>query len=240
LATRKQLNKRAKEISDLRLKYYADQRNLKEQYWALLQQAKLDPEKFSGYSRHDIFAIKDVELRKALIAKRIELHKLSASEWRNEVDDKHIRLQQAHRLADNWRPVIALEELSPEWSDRPLSLLVVFRGPGRRRHKYDLQHAIRLRPGMLPAPAFFGLLDSFGGEHHNKTGALAAFQLFQPASEIHLLRSFSNLAMRASRSAVSIALRLISRTAATDAPSSGVSSPAPTAVATRPSAVTTS
>ena len=102
LVTRKQLNKRTKEISDLRLKYYADERNLKDQYWALLEQAKLDPEKFSGYSRHDIFGIDDVELRKALIAKRIELYDLSVRECRNEVDSGRIRLLQAHRLADNW------------------------------------------------------------------------------------------------------------------------------------------
>jgi hypothetical protein len=102
LVTRKRLNERAKEISDLRLKYYADDRNLKEQYWALLEQAKLDPEEFSGYSRHDIFGVDDVEIRKALIAKRIELHDLKVREWRNEVDSHRIRLLQAHRLADNW------------------------------------------------------------------------------------------------------------------------------------------
>jgi hypothetical protein len=102
LVTRKQLSKRAKEISDLRLKYYGDGDAIKKQYWALLEEAKLDPEKFSGYSRHDIFGIGDVELRKALIAKRIELHDHSVRECRNEVENHRIRLFQAHRLADNW------------------------------------------------------------------------------------------------------------------------------------------
>jgi hypothetical protein len=66
LVTRKQLNKRANEISDLRFQYYADKRKLDEQYSALLAEAELDPESTTGYSeRRCILGVGDVELRKA-------------------------------------------------------------------------------------------------------------------------------------------------------------------------------
>ena len=95
LATRKQLNKRAKELSDPRLKYYADERNVQEQHSALLAKAKLDPESITGNSeRRYIFGVDDVKLRKALIAKRIELHDLSVRELKNEVEINRIRLFQ--------------------------------------------------------------------------------------------------------------------------------------------------
>jgi hypothetical protein len=103
LVTRKQLNKRAKEISDRRLQHYADHQKLNEQFSALLAEAKLDPESITDYSeRRCIFGVDDVELRKALIAKRIELHHQSVLEIANEVDRNRVRLLQAHRLADNW------------------------------------------------------------------------------------------------------------------------------------------
>jgi hypothetical protein len=104
LVSRKQLNKRAKEISDRRLKRYAEKQVLQEQYSALLAKAKLDPESMTDhYSvRRCIFGVEDVELRKALIAKRIELHHQYVLEIANEVDRNRVRLLQAHRLADNW------------------------------------------------------------------------------------------------------------------------------------------
>jgi hypothetical protein len=67
-----------------------------------LEQAKLDPDRFSGYSRHELLGVDDVELGKALIAKRMQLHDLSIRECQNEVDSNSIRLLQARRLADNW------------------------------------------------------------------------------------------------------------------------------------------
>jgi len=59
--------------------------------------------------------------------------------WRPFLRLRHHNLQ-AQALAVP--PVIALEEISPEWSDRPLSLLVVFRGPGRRLYQHHLQRQV--------------------------------------------------------------------------------------------------
>lgn len=100
----KQLSKRAKEISDRRLKHYANREHLQHQWSTLLAKAKLDPEGITdSYSeRRCVFGVEDVELRKALIAKRIELHHQHVLEIANEVDRYGIRLLQAHRLADNW------------------------------------------------------------------------------------------------------------------------------------------
>jgi hypothetical protein len=101
--SRKQLNKRAKKLSDMRLEYNADIRKVQEHYDALLAKAKLDRESVTDYSEQRyIFGVDDVELRKALIAKRRELHDLSVSGRRNEVEVSRIRLLQAHRLADYW------------------------------------------------------------------------------------------------------------------------------------------